>query len=106
MEIQMTLLSETDEEKRINRILRRGSAVRNSKERIKKIYKTLDKKEWIRAVKEEYGTGSIGGPDIGCISYDSKGLEIWKEDTVETKIFLTWEQVEKRIRKMISEGTY
>ena len=102
----MTLLSETDEEKRINQILRQGSVVENSRERIKHIYKTLNDGKRIKAIKEEYGTGGRCGPDIGCMSYGSKGLEIWKEGTTETEIVLTWKQVESRIGKMISEGTY
>ena len=100
---QMTLFEKTIEEKLIEQELRRGSNVEGGKERIIGMYRKLTRAERVRAIKNEYGIGGWGGPNLSSVSFDSKGLKIRNGDM---GINLTWEQVEKQIEKMIVEGRY
>ncbi len=92
----------------IDRLIQRGSNVSENKYRIYTFFDThTDKKERIAFLKNEYGTG--GGYDgVSNTSYDAKGIVFSHGDLTKpyAKITLKWNEVEKRIDRLIKSRNY
>ncbi len=92
----------------IDRLIQRGSNVSENKYRIYTFFDThTDKKERIAFLKNEYGTG--GGYDgVSNTSYDAKGIVFSHGDLTKpyAKILLKWNEVEKRIDRLIKSRNY
>ena len=92
----------------IDRLIQRGSNVSENKYRIYTFFDThTDKKERIAFLKNEYGTG--GGYDgVSNTSYDAKGIVFSHGDLTKpyAKITLKWNEVEKRIDRLIKSRSY
>ena len=81
-----------------------------------RIYQQFLKNEPVKGnaefLKHEYGTGGSSSAFYGSyisISYDSKGLTLEKEKwigDIDVKVTLKWNEVAKRIGKLISENRY
>jgi len=71
-----------------------------------------DSKEAAAFLKKEYGTGgsshALAGADHSYEDHDGKGIRLEKGSIMEpyTKVLLSWNVVEKRIRKLIQEDKY
>ncbi len=96
----------TDDE--INRLLCGGSGVSGGKLRIYKFFKNNDDtKERVDFLKKEYGVG--GRYDrISNEDHDAKGITYSHGDITEpyVKIHLKWNDVEKRLDKLIRDEEY
>ena len=95
----------------IDTVLTRGSGVSEGKMRIyEQFQKSLSKKENVSFLKDEYSWGGsypvITGTDIDEM-HDGKGITLSRgfgDD--KPKLLLKWNQVEKRIRELISLDRY
>ena len=67
-----------------------------------------DNKDRAAFLKDKYGTGgcshALSGADNSCANYNGKGLELKRDNLCSVK--LNWNQVTKRIAKMIEEEHY
>ena len=93
----------------IDSVLQEGSHIADSKFRIyEQFTKSLSSQENADFLKNEYGTGGRSADDNGvCEDHSSKGIVLsfaHKENA--QKLRLTWVQVEKRIRELISAERY
>ncbi len=93
----------------IDSVLQEGSHIADSKFRIyEQFTKSLSSQENADFLKNEYGTGGRSADDNGvCEDHSSKGIVLsfaHKENA--PKLRLTWVQVEKRIRELISAERY
>ena len=92
----------------IDKLLQRGGIVSNGKYRIYTFFDTHnDKKERIKFLKNEYG---IGGSYNGVSNEDhgGKGISFSHGDLTKpyAKILLKWNEVEKRIDRLIKSRNY
>lgn len=92
----------------IDKLLQRGGIVSNGKYRIYTFFDThIDKKERIKFLKNEYG---IGGSYNGVSNEDhgGKGISFSHGDLTKpyAKILLKWNEVEKRIDRLIKSRNY
>ena len=93
----------------IDSVLQEGSGFAEGKFRIyEQFTKSLSSQENADFLKNEYGTGGRSADGNGvCEEYSSKGIVLsfaHKENA--PKLRLTWIQVEKRIRELISAERY
>ena len=71
-----------------------------------------DSKDAVKFLKSEYGTGggshALAGTDHSWEDHDSKGIRLSKGDLTEpyADVLLSWNVVERRIRKLIEEDKY
>lgn len=71
-----------------------------------------DSKEAVTFLKNEYGTGgsspALAGTDRSNENHDAKGIKLEKGSIMEpyTEVLLSWNVVERRIRKLIEEDRY
>lgn len=98
----------TDEE--IEEFLLKGSGFREGK---KRIYNHFIKQPYNNAIflKEEYGIGggncALSSSGYTPYEYNSKGVKIEKRDKGKrAEIILNWDQVSKKIEKLINENRY
>jgi len=74
--------------------------------------KTDDSKEAANFLKNEYGTGgsthALAGADHSYEDHDAKGIKLQKGNIGKpyAEVLLSWNVVEKRIRKLIEEDKY
>ncbi len=88
----------------IDNILKRGSGFENGKFRIyHQLNKGLSKTENAEFLKNEYGIGGRNALEGFSEDHNSKGITISNE---ESKLTLKWQEVEKRIRELISANRY
>ena len=91
----------------IDAVLTRGSGISEGKFRIyEQFEKSLSAKENADFLKEEYGWGGVLPVIVGTgidEQHDGKGIHLSKGDT---KLHLTWKQVEKRIAELIKLDRY
>ena len=93
----------------IDSVLKEGSNIENSKFRIfEYLTRGLSSKENVEFLKHEYGDGGRSS-DINGVSeeHNAKGIKLYVgyEDN-RPEILLSWKQVEKRIRELISADRY
>ncbi len=96
------------EQEVIDTILQSGSGVVDGKFRIyEQFSKSLSSEENVKFLKNEYGIGgSSGSLDKGISEWhDSKGITLENRENFR-KLQLSWLQVEKRIRELISYDRY
>ena len=98
-------------EEYINRVLHRGSLFVGGFQRIYNFYQqNLSAKDIADAIKNEYGVGGEGIPtELGYTGFqsDAKGIVVsWKDKEGHKQYLLSWSDVEKRIGRMIVDGTY
>lgn len=93
--------------------LRDGSNIHNSKFRIYEFFlENHSQKENIDFLKHEYGIGgssnALAGSDSSYEDHDAKGIELKKGNIGNpyTKILLSWNVVEKRIRELVKNYSY
>lgn len=93
--------------------LLRGSGFQGGKQRIADMYQTIpDKKERVRAIKDEYGQGGAGWPleGNGLHGYDSlrgKGLRLqWRDEEGEKEGYISWVTVEAEICALLLTNQY
>ena len=113
---QKTLIAEVENtpafsftQKMIDDVLLEGSGFQNGKFRIYDyLTKSLSNKENADYLKQEYGIGGRSGDDNGVyLWHDAKGIKLsdgFNSNT--TQKTLTWLEVEKGIRKLISDNRY
>lgn len=91
----------------IDNVLQSGSGVVDGKFRIyEQFSKSLSSEENAKFLKNEYGIGGSSGPDREISDWhDSKGITLENKENKQ-KLTLTWIQVEKRIRELISYDRY
>ena len=93
----------------IDSVLKEGSHIENSKFRIYEyLIRGLPSKDNAEFLKNEYGDGGRSA-DYNGISEDhnAKGIRLYSGyEENRPEILLTWKQVEKRIRELISSGRY
>ncbi|MBR3417077.1 MAG: hypothetical protein IKG82_00090, partial [Oscillospiraceae bacterium] len=87
--------------------LMRGSGFSGGKFRIQEYYlsNTPDNKTFAQYLKNEYGTGGHGGPDMPDVSYDGKGILIRTADQSAAYRF-TWTQAAAEISSLIDSRQY
>lgn len=97
----------------IDSFLCSGSSVKDGLFRIYDYFKTKsDSDDAVRFLKNEYGTGgrspALAGSDESFEDHDHKGIVLQKGmiDNPYVKLSLSWETVEKRIRKLIYEDKF
>ena len=97
----------------IDHRLGRGSGFAHGSFRIYDYFKEgHDSKEAVAFLKNEYGTGgsspALVGTDRSNENHDAKGIKLEKGSIMEpyTEVLLSWNVVEKRIRKLIEEDRY
>lgn len=93
----------------IDSVLQEGSQFENGKFRIYEHFnKSLSSKENAEFLKTEYGTGGRSNDDNGIAEeHNSKGITLsTKVNGNEFTLKLTWLQIEKRIRELISHNRY
>ena len=93
--------------------LGRGSGFSNGSFRIYDYFKEgHDSKEAANFLKNEYGTGgsshALAGADHSYEDHDAKGIKLKKGNIGKpyAEVLLSWNVVEKRIRKLIEEDKY
>ena len=93
--------------------IRGGSGVSRGHFRIQEYFEEgHDTRDNIAFLKDEYGIGgrapAIIGTDKSNEEHDAKGILLEKGSIMEpyTKVILSWNVVEKRIREMVAEGSY
>lgn len=98
---------------KIDHRLGRGSGFAHGSFRIYDYFKEgHDSKEAVAFLKNEYGTGgsspALVGTDRSNENHDAKGIKLEKGSIMEpyTEVLLSWNVVEKRIRKLIEEDRY
>lgn len=89
--------------------IQNGSSKVNGKFKIyEQMSKSLSSKDNIEFLKNEYGTGGTGADKFGVSEeHNSKGIKLYigyEEDS--PTLLLTWKDVEKRIRELISDDRY
>jgi len=89
--------------------IQNGSSKVNGKFKIyEQMSKSLSSKDNIEFLKNEYGTGGNGADKFGVSEeHNSKGIKLYigyEEDS--PTLLLTWKDVEKRIRELISDDRY
>ncbi|MCD8216099.1 MAG: DUF3849 domain-containing protein [Clostridiales bacterium] len=96
----------------IDSVLSNGSGFKSGKYRIYHQFRKQEKSK-VNAdfLKKEYGSGSgshaFSDGVIGWSSFDSKGLSITKYGNYDNPdVKMSWSQVEKQIKKLISEDRY
>ncbi|MCD8089506.1 MAG: YodL domain-containing protein [Clostridiales bacterium] len=96
----------------IDSVLSKGSGFQSGKYRIYRQFKKQEKSK-VNAdfLKKEYGSGNsshaFSDGVIGWSSFDSKGLSIIKYSNYDNPdVKMSWSQVEKQIKKLISESRY
>ena len=94
-------------------VLLRGTGFSGGKERVYKIYKTVDSaSERAKLVKKEFGLGGAGWPieGYGLHGYDTfkpQGMRFqWRDGEGEKEGYLSWKAVEEEIRVLINKGVY
>lgn len=93
----------------IDSVLQEGSHFESGKFRIyEQFNKSLSSQENADFLKNEYGTGGRSADHNGVmLDYNSKGIVLSFANNEDTpKLRLTWIQVEKRIRELISADRY
>ena len=97
----------------IDHRLGRGSGFAHGSFRIYDYFKEgHDSKEAVTFLKNEYGTGgsspALAGTDRSNENHDAKGIKLEKGSIMEpyTEVLLSWNVVERRIRKLIEEDRY
>lgn len=93
----------------IDNVLQEGSHITDSKFRIyEQFTKSLSSQENADFLKNEYGIGGRSADDNGvCEDHNSKGIVLsLSHNDNASKLRLTWIQVEKRIRELISAERY
>ncbi|MFW5553446.1 MAG: DUF3849 domain-containing protein [Roseburia inulinivorans] len=97
----------------IDHRLGRGSGFAHGSFRIYDYFKEgHDSKEAVAFLKNEYGTGgsspALAGTDRSNENHDAKGIKLEKGSIMEpyTEVLLSWNVVEKCIRKLIEEDRY
>lgn len=97
----------------IDNRLGRGSGFSHGSFRIYDYFKEgHDSKEAANFLKNEYGTGgsshALAGADHSYEDYDAKGIKLKKGNIGKpyAEVLLSWNVVEKRIRKLIEEDKY
>ncbi len=93
----------------IDSVLQEGSHIEDSKFRIyEQFTKSLSSQENADFLKNEYGIGGRSADDNGvCEDHNSKGIVLsLSHNDNAPKLRLTWIQVEKRIRELISAERY
>ena len=97
----------------IDHRLGRGSGFAHGSFRIYDYFKEgHDSKEAVAFLKNEYGTGgsspALAGTDRSNENHDAKGIKLEKGSIMEpyTEVLLSWNVVERRIRKLIEEDRY
>ena len=97
----------------IDHRLGRGSGFQHGAFRIYDYYmEGHSSKETVKFLKNEYGIGgsshALPGNDRSYENHDGKGIRLEKGSIMEpyTKVLLSWNIVEKRIRKLITQDRY
>ena len=96
----------------IDNFLRLGGCVKNSTQRIYSFYRRCDDvQSRISFLKKEYESDSVGimvGDRKAAAKWDENGVWIAEGETAERRdaIFLSWEDVDKRIMQLLEKGQY
>lgn len=93
----------------IDTVLKHGNSVENGKFRIYEyLTRGLSSTENAEFLKQEYGIGGVSADSNGVLEdYNAKGIKLsidYKENA--PTLLLTWKQVEKRIRELITANRY
>ena len=94
-------------------VLLRGTGFVGGKERVYKIYQTVDSpSERAKLIKKEFGLGGAGWPidGYGLHGYDTfkpQGMRFqWRDAEVEKEGYVSWNTVEEELRVLINKGEY
>ena len=94
-------------------VLLRGTGFVGGKERVYKIYQTVDSpSERAKLIKKEFGLGGAGWPidGYGLHGYDTfkpQGMRFqWRDAEGEKEGYVSWNTVEEELRVLINKGEY
>ena len=94
-------------------VLLRGTGFVGGKERVYKIYQTMDSpSERAKLIKKEFGLGGAGWPidGYGLHGYDTfkpQGVRFqWRDAEGEKEGYVSWNTVEEELRVLINKGEY
>ena len=94
-------------------VLLRGTGFVGGKERVYKIYQTVDSpSERAKLIKKEFGLGGAGWPinGYGLHGYDTfkpQGMKFqWRDAEGEKEGYVSWNTVEEELRVLINKGEY
>ena len=94
-------------------VLLRGTRFVGGKERVYKIYQTVDSpSERAKLIKKEFGLGGAGWPidGYGLRGYDTfkpQGMRFqWRDAEGEKEGYVSWNTVEEELRVLINKGEY
>ena len=94
-------------------VLLRGTGFVGGKERVYKIYQTVDSpSERAKLIKKEFGLGGAGWPidGYGLHGYDTfkpQGMRFqWRDAEGEKEGYVSWNTVEEELRGLINKGEY